>query len=223
MRTIVLLACVICLPNALMGKQQNNKGTKGETDFTEKEYGVRYADTCEVCKYLVTELDAELLVTGRTHDVIETGYHIDTPPEKRKVKKYSTSELRLIETLESVCSRLLEYRLHKERTDSTRFDRGTSQTFQVLNNLVAKGVKVDLGIPHELWDEPPAEVTNLKTQCEKMLETHEPDIEEWYFQQTDKIPLMKYLCEERVLKNDPELSKCLYEKPTKGKNSKDEL
>lgn len=57
--------------------------------------------------------------------------------------------------------------------------KGTSQTFQVLNNLVAKGVKVDLGIPQELWDEPPAEVTNLKTQCEKMLESHESDIEEW--------------------------------------------
>lgn len=56
---------------------------------------------------------------------------------------------------------------------------GTSQTFQVLNNLVAKGVKVDLGIPQELWDDAPAEVTNLKTQCESMLENHESDIEEW--------------------------------------------
>jgi protein canopy 3/4 len=27
-----------------------------------------------------------------------------------------------------------------------------------------KGVKVDLGIPYELWDKPPAEVTNMKTQ-----------------------------------------------------------
>ena len=29
----------------------------------------------------------------------------------------------------------------------------------------AKGVKVDLGIPHEMWDKPPAEVTQLKTQA----------------------------------------------------------
>ena len=28
----------------------------------------------------------------------------------------------------------------------------------------AKGVKVDLGIPHEMWDKPPAEVTQLRTQ-----------------------------------------------------------
>ena len=49
----------------------------------------------------------------------------------------------------------------------------------MLNNLVAKGVKVDLGIPKDLWDEAPAEVTNLKTQCESMLESHEGDIEDW--------------------------------------------
>ena len=46
---------------------------------------------------------------------------------------------------------------------------------------MAKGVKVDLGIPHELWDKPSAEVTQLKSQCEVMLERHEEDIEDWYF------------------------------------------
>jgi len=195
---------------------------KGE-DFLEEKYGVRYADRCEVCKYMVAELDASLLQTGRSHDVIETGYHIDTPQEKRKVQKYATSELRLIETLETVCSKLLEYRIHKERSDSTRFARGTSQTFQVLNNLVAKGVKVDLGIPEELWDEPPAEVSNLKVECEKMLESHESDIEEWYFNHAQKEPLSKYLCEERVLKNSDVSAKCLHETPPKIDNTKVEL
>lgn len=33
----------------------------------------------------------------------------------------------------------------------------------------AKGVKVDLGIPHEMWDKPPAEVTQLKTQVNTYL------------------------------------------------------
>jgi hypothetical protein len=27
-----------------------------------------------------------------------------------------------------------------------------------------KGVKVELGIPYELWDKPSAEITNMKTQ-----------------------------------------------------------
>lgn len=33
-----------------------------------------------------------------------------------------------------------------------------------LKGLVQKGVKVDLGIPLELWDEPSVEVTFLKKQ-----------------------------------------------------------
>ena len=68
--------------------------------------------------------------------------------------------------MESVCERLLEYNIHKERKDWTRFARGKSETFQALDGLVAKGVKVDIGIPNELWHKPSAEITHLKTQCE---------------------------------------------------------
>ena len=113
------------------------------------------------------------------------------------------SELRLVETMEGVCERLLQYSVHKvclwksskvlmswisiileslhrmnhkisswifafqERTDHTRFARGTSQTFQALEGLVDKGVKVDIGIPKELWHKPSAEVSHLKTQVKK--------------------------------------------------------
>lgn len=33
-----------------------------------------------------------------------------------------------------------------------------------LKNLVHKGVKVELGLPFELWDEPSVEVTDMKKQ-----------------------------------------------------------
>lgn len=33
-----------------------------------------------------------------------------------------------------------------------------------LKNLVNKGVKVDMGIPYELWDEPSVEVSEMKKQ-----------------------------------------------------------
>lgn len=33
-----------------------------------------------------------------------------------------------------------------------------------LKNLVHKGVKVDLGLPYELWDEPSVEVSDMKKQ-----------------------------------------------------------
>lgn len=50
--------------------------------------------------------------------------------KEKKKTKYAKSELRLIETLDSVCEKLLDYRIHKERTDSSRFDRGMSETFR---------------------------------------------------------------------------------------------
>ena len=85
--------------------------------------------------------------------------------------------------------------------------------------LNANVLQVDIGIPHELWDKPSAEVkmkkdmknrllgkcdngwkiwlqwenkmyaqvTQLKTQCESLLEKHEEDIEDWYFEKQDEV------------------------------------
>lgn len=129
-------------------------------------------------------------------------------PKKRK--EYKKSELRLIESLENICDRVLEYNLHKERKGSTRFAKGMSQTFKTLHGLVNKGVKVDLGMPYELWDSPPAEVSRLKTQCEALAEQHESDVEDWYYNAQEKgVPLIKYLCEDLILRNED--SSCLYE------------
>ncbi|EFX73777.1 hypothetical protein DAPPUDRAFT_227046 [Daphnia pulex] len=126
---------------------------------------VKYATPCEVCKIVAGELEDRLKETGKSHENIETGYSIEA---KKTKKKYIKSELRLVESLEGLCERILDYRMHKERTDTSRFSKEMSQTFKTLHGLVAKGVKVDLGIPHEMWDKPPAEVTHLKTQASIM-------------------------------------------------------
>lgn len=39
----------------------------------EEEEGVRYADRCEACKILATELQGRLTETGKTHDVLKIG------------------------------------------------------------------------------------------------------------------------------------------------------
>ncbi|KAF8763700.1 protein canopy 4-like [Argiope bruennichi] len=175
------------------GSEEDEKD--GDTP-EEEMYGVKYAKQCEVCKYLVIELENRLSETGKTHEVIEIGYELD--PAARKKKKYAKSELRLLESLEGICERLLDYNIHKERKDSTRFAKGMSTTFKVLHDLVDKGVKVELGIPEELWDKPSAEVTNLKMQCENLLEKHEADIEDWYFNYQD-VPLKEFLCVDKAL------------------------
>ena len=181
-----------------------------------------------VCKFVSIELEERLKETGVTSEVIQTGYNQFENDQKKRTK-YKQSELRLIETMESVCDRMLTYNVHKERTDSTRFARGTSQTFQTLHGLVDRGVKVDLGIPYELWDKPSAEITHLKSQCEHFLEQHEADIDQWYWKLQD-IPLSQYLCEQKVLKDKN--MKCLSEEDevdtaksttTTKKKNKDEL
>ncbi|XP_011699782.1 PREDICTED: protein canopy 4 [Wasmannia auropunctata] len=172
----------------------------------EEEQGVKYANKCEVCKVLATELEARLDETGKTRDVLEIGYSVDAPKKKKEYKK---SELRLVESMENVCERILEYNIHKERSDSTRFAKGMSQTFKTLHGLVDRGVKVDLGIPYELWDKPSVEITTLKTQCEDLLENYEADIETWYHNHQGKIPLIRYLCSDRALKGQND--SCLYE------------
>ncbi|KAB0793227.1 hypothetical protein PPYR_12847 [Photinus pyralis] len=183
---------------------------------TEEDEGVKYADKCEVCKILAVELEQRLQETGKSRDVLETGYSLDDVKPKKK-KEYHKSELRLIESLEGVCDRILEYNIHKEREDSTRFAKGMSQTFQTLHGLVDKGVKVELGIPYELWDKPSAEVTNMKTQCETVLEHSENDIEDWYWNHQDQ-PLTNFLCRDRYLKGQD--SKCLDEQ-LKGDTGKE--
>ncbi|XP_063990601.1 protein canopy homolog 3 [Diachasmimorpha longicaudata] len=182
------------------------------TDPEEAE-GVKYASKCEVCKVVAHELESKLEETGKSHDVLELGYSLDDVKPKKK-KEYKKSELRLLESLEHVCDRILDYNIHKERTDSTRFAKGMSQTFQTLHGLVDKGVKVDLGIPYELWDKPSAEITHLKSHCEHLIEYHDSDVQDWYYSHQGKIPLIKYLCEERALVGED--SSCLQEKGDTG-------
>ncbi|XP_043793775.1 protein canopy homolog 3 [Apis laboriosa] len=175
----------------------------------EEDQGVKYANKCEVCKVVATELEARLDETGKTHDVLEIGYSLDDVLPKKK-KEYKKSELRLVESIENLCERILEYNIHKERTDSTRFAKGMSQTFKALHDLVDKGVKVELGIPYELWDKPSVEISTLKSQCEDLIENHEADIEDWYHNHQGKIPLIRYLCSEKALKGEDD--SCLKEK-----------
>lgn len=167
----------------------------------------REPSLCEVCKTLTSELMERLDETGKTHEVIETGHGLDT---KKKRKAYRKSELRLIEAVSDphVCEKILEYNVHAERKGSLRFAKGRSETMNTLQGLVDKGVKVELGIPHELWHVPSAGVTELQRHCYKIVEDYEDEIENWYFHYQNK-DLTEYLCKGLVLrKNDQE---CLSE------------
>ena len=78
---------------------------------------------------------------------------------------------------------------------------------------------MELGIPHELWDKPSAEITHLKTQCETLLEDYEESIEEWYSTLQPKYQLQHYLCRMKILPKKEQ--QCLNEKGEMG--TKNEL
>uniref|UniRef100_A0A671RYG1 Protein canopy homolog 3 n=1 Tax=Sinocyclocheilus anshuiensis TaxID=1608454 RepID=A0A671RYG1_9TELE len=140
---------------------------------------VHLPNKCEVCKFLSIEMKSAFEETGKTKEVIETNYRFlddkGAPPIK-----YVKSDIRFIEVMENVCSRIMQYNLHKERVGSNRFAKGMSETFSTLHNLVNKGVKVVMDIPYELWNETSAEVADLKKQCDVMVEQYEEVIEDWY-------------------------------------------
>ncbi|KAM9833664.1 protein canopy 4 [Syngnathus typhle] len=165
--------------------------------FIRADDDTRLPSKCEVCKLLTVELQEALRGSGRSKEVLEVGEVLDTG-KRRKSIKYNTSETRLMEAIDNICERILHYSVHAERPGSLRYSKGSSQTMSTLKNLVHKGVKVELGLPYELWDEPSVEVTDMKKQCENMLEQYEEVVEVWYFHYQDQ-KLEDYLCERHVL------------------------
>ncbi|XP_013401233.1 protein canopy 4 [Lingula anatina] len=190
-----------------------------ELEGIEDEHGVRIPTKCEVCKYLVTELQQRLSETSSS-EVLRTGHGLDKKPLKEI--KYDKSDLRLIEALTDphVCDKILEYNVHKEKKGSMRYAKGMSETMQTLHGLVDKGVKVELGMPYELWDKPSAEVTAMQRKCYKMVEDYEEDIEDWYYNNREK-DMIEYFCSNLVLKGNDDKT-CLTEKEEPEEDKKGE-
>ncbi|XP_021572277.1 protein canopy homolog 3 isoform X2 [Carlito syrichta] len=218
-----LLLLLLLLPAPELGPSQ--AGAE-ENDW------VRLPSKCEVCKYVAVELKSAFEETGKTKEVIGTGYgildrkasgvkytkSISEPPDQMTYLPSSSDlppvgemcrDLRLIEVTETICKRLLDYSLHKERTGSNRFAKGMSETFETLHNLVHKGVKVVMDIPYELWNETSAEVADLKKQCDVLVEEFEEVIEDWYRNHQEE-DLTEFLCANHVLKGKD--TSCLAER-----------
>lgn len=63
-------------------------------------------------------------------------------------------------------------------------------------------------MPQQMWDKPSAEITDLKTKCERLIEKYENEIEEWYWNDGG-LNLSDYLCVNKALKGKE--TKCLNE------------
>uniref|UniRef100_A0A8C5N707 Canopy FGF signaling regulator 4 n=1 Tax=Gouania willdenowi TaxID=441366 RepID=A0A8C5N707_GOUWI len=105
---------------------------------------------------------------------VEMQEALERTGRSKEVLELGEVETRLTEAVDNICERILQYSVH-----------GTSQTMTTLKNL--------------LWDQPSAEVTDMKKQCETMLEQYEDVVEDWYFHHQDQ-RLENFLCEKHILK-----------------------
>lgn len=173
-----------------------NDKLKGDDEVDESDkHGVREPTACEVCRILAFELNEQLIRTDKK-ETIRIGHD-----GMGKKIDYQKSESRLVEVLEKVCSDIERYNIHAEHKRGVmRYRKHMSETMSTLNNLRIKGVKVELGIPEDLWNSTSAETAKLKRQCELLLEKAEEYIEEWYMADGTKSILLDYLCRDRILK-----------------------
>ncbi|CAJ0935154.1 unnamed protein product, partial [Mesorhabditis belari] len=114
------------------------------------------------------------------------------------VMKNKRSEASMIEGMEKVCRDLAQYRLHKDKDGIDRFQKNESETMKNLKELRERGVKVELGMPDELWDVQSVEIAELKRLCETIVEQYEDAIETWYWKKGWDFE--GGVCKERVLR-----------------------
>jgi len=205
LRMSVVLMFMLAVP-------KNNCSKGDEEDETDR-HGVREPTACEVCRILAFELNEQLLKTNKKETIL-IGHALDGDSGKRAKKiDYQRSESRLVEVLEQVCSDIEKYQIHAEHKRGVmRYRKHMSTTMSTLNGLRMKGVKVELGIPEDLWNATSAETSKLKRQCDKLLEEAEESIEDWYMSEGDKEDILNYLCRDRLLKGDIDKT-CLDEFP----------
>uniref|UniRef100_A0A5K3F2C1 DUF3456 domain-containing protein n=1 Tax=Mesocestoides corti TaxID=53468 RepID=A0A5K3F2C1_MESCO len=186
----VFLAITSCLLIGAFGK------LSGET--FEDDRGVKLPTACEVCKLFVHEFMIR-------YNETDSSALVDSYGLPNKKIPYAESEMRLTEIMEDpdLCTRMLQYRVHKERKDSTRFQKSRPQTFETLQKLIEQGVDVKVDIPPALWDNPSVEITVLRQQCEKLVYDYERWIEEWFYDRHGEASLSDFLCRKHVLNDMP--------------------
>uniref|UniRef100_A0A183BSF5 DUF3456 domain-containing protein n=1 Tax=Globodera pallida TaxID=36090 RepID=A0A183BSF5_GLOPA len=134
---------------------------------------------CESCRLFARELEvnARRLATKMSRDQAEAW---------------------LIDELEHLCVRMLDFRLHKDRQGLARFAKERTGTVNAIKKLKERGVQVKLDVDDALLDRPSVESGRLKEHCEWMIEEFEQDIDQWFIHHRHKTPLEAFLCAGRL-------------------------
>uniref|UniRef100_A0A8D1CF73 Protein canopy homolog 3 n=1 Tax=Sus scrofa TaxID=9823 RepID=A0A8D1CF73_PIG len=124
----LLLLLLLLLPAPELGPRE---ARAEETDW------VRLPSKCEVCKYVAVELKSAFEETGKTKEVIDTGYGI--LDRKASGVKYTKSDLRLIEVTETICKRLLTIACTRRGPAATGLPRACQRPLRRCTTWCTKG------------------------------------------------------------------------------------
>ena len=89
--------------------------------------------------------------------------------------------VRLMYPMGEVCNSLLEYQFDGSRRDVHRFSR-TATLSTKLSDLSRA-----FSIGKAAYTSSPPEITDLKAKCDLLIEKHQKDIEDWYFEKQDEV------------------------------------
>ncbi|CAI2355912.1 unnamed protein product [Caenorhabditis sp. 36 PRJEB53466] len=115
-----------------------------------------------------------------------------------RIHKRVSSEF--AELIENFCFGFNKFYVHKEKTGLARFSNEPSKTMTTLRQMRNKGVKVELGMPEELWDQPSAEIVVLRQGCELIVENFEDLMESWFLERKSLNDLMISVCKMGALR-----------------------
>ncbi|PIC21605.1 hypothetical protein B9Z55_026379 [Caenorhabditis nigoni] len=162
---------------------------KSETD-----YGFM-PTKCEICALVSIEFEQQ---SAKVHNSYENTFFVSQIVLMSILFQRLTSEF--ADLTEKICEGFNEFKIHKEKSGLERFSRAPSKTMETLKEMRNKGVKVELGMPYEMWDQPPAEIIALRQGCESILEDYEDLIEEWFLQKLHLKHLLNQLCSQNYIK-----------------------
>ncbi|CAD6187322.1 unnamed protein product [Caenorhabditis auriculariae] len=103
---------------------------------------------------------------------------------------YSKTSSNFIDAVDGFCNVMNQYKIHKEKKGVERFSKEQSKTLNTIKELKERGVQVELGMPFEMFEQPSAEITQIKQGCEGMLEQYEDQLENWFLRSGKDIKWM---------------------------------
>ncbi|CAI4223677.1 unnamed protein product [Auanema sp. JU1783] len=128
--------------------------------------------------------------------------------QNKTTRIHTKSESEVLDMIQNICDSMFSYKIHKEKKGVGRFSKEESETMQVLKKLRSQGVKVDLGLPEDMWDAVGVEVQLLKQRCELIIAEYEDEIVEWFLSDRN-ISFEDFLCRQRFLEDRRADMSCL--------------